>query len=77
MPVSTAWDNLQTWMIMNVGSREADEISVLASALIAEEREACAKVADDMVSKDTDWDTSYWNQCAERVAMNIRARKEA
>lgn len=39
------------------------------------EREACAKIADGMKSTETDWDTSCWNQCADRIAMHIRMRK--
>jgi len=34
--------------------------------------EMAAKVADSTQSTDTDWDTSYWNQACNAVAMAIR-----
>ncbi len=42
-------------------------------ALLRREREECARIAEAQVSTDTDWDTSYWNQCAEMIALKIRA----
>ena len=40
---------------------------------IREGIEMAAKVAESRVSTDTDWDNSYWNQCAENIATAIRA----
>ncbi len=34
-------------------------------------REQCAAIARSLISNDTDWDTSYWNQACERIAMAI------
>lgn len=39
------------------------------ATLVAEE---CAKVCEQNVSTDTDWDNAYWNQSAERCAWKIR-----
>lgn len=39
------------------------------AARVAEE---CAKVCEQNVSTDTDWDNAYWNQSAERCAWKIR-----
>lgn len=41
------------------------------AALVAEE---CAKVCEQNVSTDTDWDNAYWNQSAERCAWKIREK---
>ena len=38
--------------------------------------EQAAVIAERQKSTDTDWDASYWNQCADRVATAIRAAKE-
>jgi len=43
----------------------------IAQAILAE-RNRCAKIAEAAVSDDEDWDTSYWNQCANNIAFKIR-----
>lgn len=46
---------------------------------IAARREAleeAARVADSKVKNAEDWDSSYWDQCAMRIAAAIRALKE-
>lgn len=39
-------DRIQRWSIMNIGSREADDLMVLVAEVIAVEREECARIAD-------------------------------
>lgn len=39
-------------------------------------KEQAAKVADGMVSADTDWDNSYRNQCAEVIAARLRIMEQ-
>jgi hypothetical protein len=39
--------------------------------LVLTERARCATVARAQASRDTDWDTSYWNQACERIALQI------
>lgn len=47
-------------------------ITALAVAEAVEtERKRCAKIARDHASNDTDWDTSYWNQACEGIALRI------
>lgn len=48
-----------------------DQLSAFRDAVLEE----AAVRADGMASSDTDWDTSYWNQCCERIAAAIRAMK--
>jgi hypothetical protein len=48
------------------------ELSDLLDAAITKEREACAKVCDELSDKHT-WEGCYANECAE----SIRARGEA
>lgn len=40
------------------------------------ERERCAKICDGMVNNATDWDSSFWDQCAARCAFAIRKEPE-
>lgn len=44
-----------------------------ARQAVAAAMERAAQIAEQMKSGDTDWDTSYWNQCADRIAFAIRA----
>ena len=50
------WDALQKWLMMNVGSAEAEQCMRLAARVaVAEkwaEREVCANLADAMGAKD-------------------------
>lgn len=54
--------------IMSIAPRDT---LVRFAALVAEE---CAKVCEQNVSTDTDWDNAYWNQSAERCAWKIREK---
>jgi len=45
-----------------------------AALVAAAEREACAKVCDELLSTDADWDSHHWNQATQRCAFVIRAR---
>lgn len=49
---------------------ERNTTHVVARA-VAAERERCAKIARSLISTDTEWDTSYWNQACERIALKI------
>lgn len=51
-------------------------ITEYAQAAVLAERAACALACDALVSTETDWDTSYWNQAINRCAAAIRARGE-
>jgi hypothetical protein len=42
--------------------------------VVAEEREACAKVCEAGINNATDWDSSVWDQACENRATAIRAR---
>ena len=42
------------------------------AATIAE-RERCAKLCEEMIQRADDWDSSYWDQACDRIAMKIRA----
>jgi len=44
---------------------------------VAEEREACAKLADDVANGAIDFDESHCAVCAENIAKEIRARSAA
>lgn len=57
--------------------KEADarhwlHVQCMKAALKAQ-REACARIAEAQVSTDADWDNSYWNQCAQMIALKIRS----
>lgn len=41
---------------------------------IAATWEAAAKVAEERVANASDWDSSYWDQCATNIAAAIRAK---
>lgn len=65
----TTFDRLQEYLMLTVGSYEAEAILQLAVQLVEEEREACAKLAESekMVVVD--------EQCARRIAAAIRCRE--
>ena len=60
----------------NHGYRPVDvaTFTKFAQLIAAEEREACAKVAENRIQNAADWDSSYWDQCCSNVAFAIRAR---
>jgi hypothetical protein len=67
----TAWDKFQTWLVMNVGSKEAEEASLIVLRIIEEEREACAKIADAAASAATKVSAHGTIVNAPRTAMDI------
>ncbi len=49
---------------------QADRIATLEAALESE-RKRCATIARSLIANATDWDSSYWDQACERVALEI------
>ncbi len=61
-------------MMPDLSQRLRDGFAGIMRQVARDEREACAKIAEGVISRDEDWDSSYWNQCACRIAMKIRER---
>jgi hypothetical protein len=51
--------------------------ALMCKKMVADEREACAKVCEDGINNATDWDSSAWDQACENRAYAIRARGQA
>jgi len=45
-----------------------------AELVRADEREACAKVCEQIVANAIDWDSSYWDSASMNCSAAIRAR---
>jgi hypothetical protein len=65
-------DGQGVWLA-NTSSLKAFEALVRADA-IADEREACAKLCQQIVANATDWDSSYWDSACMNCSAAIRAR---
>lgn len=52
-----------------------EELKRFTAIVAAAERERCAVVCDAGMSKDSDWDTSAWNQACLNRAVAIRGLK--
>jgi hypothetical protein len=66
------WNKLQEWLMMNVGSNEATDASLLLLDLVEAERDACAKEADKEAANWKEGE-SGWAACT-TVANRIRNR---
>lgn len=55
----------------------AESIAAALREVEREERERCAQIAEGQVSDAKDWDTSYWNQACQRIAIFIRPLRAA
>ena len=51
-----------------------DNFLVFEALVRADEREACAKVCEQIVANAIDWDSSYWDSASMNCAAAIRAR---
>lgn len=66
----TTFDRLQEYLMLTVGSSEAEAILQLAVQLVEEEREACAKVAEaSLTPVGSDHQKGAW------IAESIRCRR--
>ena len=48
-------------------------IAAMVREAVEAERERCAALCDELIQRPANWDSSYWNQACERIAMKIRA----
>ena len=51
-----------------------DQVKAHIQAAVITEREACAKVCEEFVDPDPDWDSSFWDQACMGSAAAIRNR---
>ena len=56
----------------NVNGTDA-ELRKFADLVTAAERERCAKLCEETIQRADDWDSSYWDQACDQIAMKIRA----
>jgi len=67
---------LDAWAMQHVGTAAANDLFDIIGRMIANEREACAKVADDMKewARDTEWDAGV-EHAKQAIAAAIRTRQ--
>lgn len=54
-----------------ISRRHHAVIEMKITEVVKQVKAECATLARGMKSTDTDWDTTFWNQCADRIADSI------